>query len=56
MKKRIIIMAALCAICLGVLAMAGCSKDDEGIKPASLLLLGTGQPAYFPEIPKGVAE
>ncbi len=56
MKKRILVMVALCAMCLGVLALAGCSKNDEGIKPATLLLLGTGQPAYFPEIPKGVAE
>lgn len=56
MKKRILIMVALCAMGLGVLALAGCSNDEEGIKPASLLLLGTGQSAYFPEIPKGVAE
>jgi hypothetical protein len=56
MKMRILVMVALCAMCLGVLTLAGCSSDEEGVKPASLLILGAGQSAYFPEIPKGVAE
>jgi hypothetical protein len=56
MKKGIIVMLMLCAMSFGALFLAGCAKEDKGIRPGALLLLMSGEPAYFPEIPKGVAE